>query len=364
MKFIKASTFGILAGALVSMGHAGQADAQFYKGKRVNVIINYAAGGNTDIQGRSVLRHIEKHVPGEPRFLVRNISGAGGIVGVNFLGEVAKRDGYTIGIFTIPIMAQIMDAPELRVDLRKLQMIGAIAQQTISHIRKDAVAGGMTSWQDFTKITKTIKTAGHGPQSSKDLRLRMFMEALKIPYEHVTGYKSAGKIRTAIMKNEVQLTADSMTGYFARVVPNLITPGISIPLWHIGLPTADGKDLRCHPALKQFPCFIQAYEYKFGKGARPKGLPCKAMVVIAGTRSLLRIIVFPKDAPKAALDTMRTAWAKTMKDEAYLAEFRKQNGSELDGLNGAEAQKTLQSVATVDPAVQKWLLAYAEKGKK
>jgi tripartite-type tricarboxylate transporter receptor subunit TctC len=178
MKFIKASTFCILAGALASMSAAGPADAQFYEGKRVNVIINYAAGGNTDIQGRSVLRHLEKYVPGEPRFLVRNISGAGGIVGVNFLGEVAKRDGYTIGIFTIPIMAQIMRAPELRVDLRKLQMIGAIAQQTISHIRKDVVPGGMQTWQDFTKITKTIKTAGHGPQSSKDLRLRMFMEAV------------------------------------------------------------------------------------------------------------------------------------------------------------------------------------------
>ncbi len=369
MKFIKASTFGILAGgiltgALVTMGLAGHADAQFYKGKRVNVIINYSAGGNTDIQGRSVLRHMKKHVPGEPRFLVRNISGAGGIVGVNFLGEVAKRDGYTIGIFTIPIMAQIMRAPELRVDLRKLQMVGAIAQQTISHVRKDIIPGGIQKWTDFTKITKTIRTAGHGPQSSKDIRLRMFMEALNIPYEHVTGYKSAGKIRTAIMKNEIQLTADSMTGYFARVVPNLVTPGISVPLWHIGLPTADGKDLKCHPALKQFPCFIEAYEHKFGKGARPKGMPFKAMVVIAGTRSLLRIIVFPDGAPKASLETMRAAWVKTMSDEGYLAEFRKQNGSELDGLTGAGAQKTLQSVATVDPAVQKWLLDYANKGRK
>ena len=88
------------------------------------------------------------------------------------------------------------------------------------------------------------------------------------------------------------------------------------------------------------------------------------MIVIAGTRELLRIIVLPDGAPKAALDTMRTAWANTMKDEAYLAEFRKQNGSELDGSTGADAQKTLARVASVDPAVQKWLLAYAEKGKK
>lgn len=362
---IKAASVALAAGAFAMASTTGIASAQFYKGRTVNVIINYAAGGNTDIQGRSVLRHMKQYVPGKPRFLVRNISGAGGIVGVNFLGEVAKRDGYTIGIFTIPIMAQIMRSPELRVDLRKLQMVGAIAQQTISHVRRDVIPGGMKTWKDFTKIKKTIKTAGHGPESSKDLRLRMFMEALHIPYQHVTGYKSAGKIRTAILKNEIQLTADSLTGYFARVVPNLIKPGISIPLWHIGLPTADGKDLRCAPKLvKMFPCFIQAYEYKYGKGARPKGMPFKAMIVIAGTRSLLRIIVLPEGAPKKALDIMREAWAKNMKDAGYLAEFHKQNGTDLDGLTGEEAQKTLQRVATVDPATQKWLLDYAAKAKK
>jgi len=363
MQVFKTASFCLFAGALAFSGAAGAGD--FYQGKRVSVIINYAAGGNTDIQGRSVLRHLEKHVPGDPRFLVRNISGAGGIVGVNFLGEVAKRDGYTIGIFTIPIMAQIMQSPELRVDLRTLQMVGAIAQQTISHIRKDVIPGGIQSWTDFTKITNTIKTAGHGPESSKDLRLRMFMEALKIPYEHVTGYKSAGKIRTAILKNEIQVTADSLTGYFARVVPNLIKPGISVPLWHVGLPTEDGKDLRCAPSLvKQFPCFIDAYEYKFGKGARPPGMPFKAMIVIAGTRELLRIIVLPEGAPRQARDVLREAWARTMKDKDYLAEFRKQNGTDLDGSTGEEAQKSLQRVATVEPAVRKWLLNYAAKAKK
>ena len=93
-------------------------------------------------------------------------------------------------------------------------------------------------------------------------------------------------------------------------------------------------------------------------------MPFKAMIVIAGTRSLLRIIVLPEGAPKEALDIMRAAWDKNMKDEGYLAEFRKQNGTDLDGLTGAVAQKTLQRVATVDPATQQWLLDYAAKAKK
>jgi hypothetical protein len=190
------------------------------------------------------------------------------------------------------------------------------------------------------------------------------MEAFEVPFEHVTGYKSAGQIRTAIMKNEVQMTADSMTGYYARVVPNLIETGISVPLWHVGIPTEDGKDMQCSDSVKDIPCFINAYEWKFGKGARPTGMRWEAIRVIAGTRELLRIIMLPEGAPKAASDALRTAWARTMKDPEYLDEFRKQNSSELEGWTGEVAQKKLERVATVDPKVQKWLLDYAAKGKK
>lgn len=362
MTFLRTSLFSILVGALAFAGSAGAAD--FYKGKTVNVIINYSAGGNTDIQGRSVLRFMENYISGEPRFVVRNVAGAGGSVGANFLAEAGKTDGTMMGIFTIPIMAQIMKAPELRVDLRTFQMVGAIAQQTISHIRKEA-AGGIEKIEDLFEIDTPIVTAGHGPTSSKDLRIRLFMEALDIPFRHVTGYKSAGRIRAAILKGEVDMTADSLTGYYARVVPQLMKPGVSMPLWHIGLPTDDGEDMKCSPLLEdRMPCFIQVYEMRHGKGARPSGVRWDAMRVIAGTRQLLRIIVLPEGAPKEALEVLRAAWKKTMEDPGYLAEYEKQNASELVGWEGAVAQEKLQQAATIDPDVQQWLLDYAEKGKQ
>lgn len=47
--------------------------AQFYKGKTLNVLINYGAGGNTDIQGRSVLRFMENYIEGKPRTVVQEL---------------------------------------------------------------------------------------------------------------------------------------------------------------------------------------------------------------------------------------------------------------------------------------------------
>src|SRR5215471_5778927 len=54
-----------------------QAERAFYHGKNVNFVINFAAGGPTDIEGRIVARHLAKHIAGNPTIIVQNMPGAG-----------------------------------------------------------------------------------------------------------------------------------------------------------------------------------------------------------------------------------------------------------------------------------------------
>jgi len=72
-----------------------QASAQepFYAGKRLTVLVNYAAGGPTDIEGRLFARHIGKYIDGQPAIVVQNRDGDSGLVGTNYIVEVAPRDG-------------------------------------------------------------------------------------------------------------------------------------------------------------------------------------------------------------------------------------------------------------------------------
>lgn len=358
MKFTGRVATGLIAIGFLAAGLATQADAQFYKGKTVNIIINYSAGGNTDIQIRSLIRFMKKYVPGKPRFVLRHIPGAGGIVGANYLAEAAKPDGRTIGGFTIPVMAQVMQDPAMRADLSKFLMVGALAQQTISHMRKD-VPPGINKPSDILKVTTLFKTAGHGPSSSKDLRIRLFMEMIGIKHKHVTGYKSAGRIRAAIMKNEVQFTADSLTGYAARVKPQLIDTGISIPIWHIGHPTPGGGLRRSDTVDPSIPSFLEIYQMKFGKGKRPTGMKWEAVLLIAKTRELLRSMFLPEGAPRQALVDLRAAWDKTMKDKGYQEEYRKLNASKLVSYDGPTATKMMKDAVNVSPELQKFLLDYA-----
>src|SRR5262249_60099673 len=54
------------------------AERSFYQGKTINFVINFAAGGPTDIEGRIIARHLAKHIPGQPTFVPQNMAGARG----------------------------------------------------------------------------------------------------------------------------------------------------------------------------------------------------------------------------------------------------------------------------------------------
>ena len=53
----------------------------------LNMIVNYPAGGPTDIEGRIVVHHLPAHIPGNPTMIVRNVGGAGGLIGIVTLTE-------------------------------------------------------------------------------------------------------------------------------------------------------------------------------------------------------------------------------------------------------------------------------------
>tara|TARA_R110000787_G_scaffold128581_1_gene240302 strand:+ start:421 stop:1518 length:1098 start_codon:yes stop_codon:yes gene_type:complete len=334
---------------------AGTATAQFYKGKTLNVLINYGAGGNTDVQGRSVLRFMEKYIPGQPRTVVRNMPGAGGIVATNYIVKAAKKDGSLMGIFTIAGMAELTQAKELTVSHKDLIFIGAIGQQQIGHVRKDVLEGGINKPTDFLKVTKVFKSAGHAPTSSKDLSIRLTLKLLGIKHEHVTGFKGANSIRRAILQNGIQYTEDSMTGYFNGVVPLLIKPGISTPIFHTGVPTPDGGLVHSDTVSKDIPTFLALYQAKYGAGKKPEPLAWGTYRKFAQMRQVLRILVLPKGAPKQAVADLRSAWIKTTKDKGYLAEYRKQNASDLVPLGGEDAQAVVNDLLTIKPEVQKFM---------
>ena len=117
MKVQKKASLFLLLGLIVFLAPAFAAEKVFYQGKTITFLINFSAGGPTDIEGRIVARHLARHIPGNPLIVVQNMSGAGGVTGINFLGEKAKPDALTLGYFTGPYNHHMMKSSSLRTDL-------------------------------------------------------------------------------------------------------------------------------------------------------------------------------------------------------------------------------------------------------
>src|SRR6185312_10718803 len=101
-----------------------RADEPFYKNKRLTLLINFAAGGPTDIEGRLLAKHIARHIDGQPAMIVQNRDGAGGLVGTNYVGELGPRDGSMFGYFTRAAWKYVMEPEKRAVHLRPFEFIG------------------------------------------------------------------------------------------------------------------------------------------------------------------------------------------------------------------------------------------------
>ena len=87
--------FGLLLGA-----QASAADKPFYQGKTLKLIVDYSAGGPTDIECRIYARHLKKHLAGSPTIVIQNRAGGGGNLAMNWIYERARRNGTVMGCQT------------------------------------------------------------------------------------------------------------------------------------------------------------------------------------------------------------------------------------------------------------------------
>jgi len=92
-------TLATLAGMSIGTAYAASA-GEFYKGKRMTLIVGYSAGGGYDTYTRLLGRHMKRHVPGNPSIIVKNRAGAGSITAANYIATIAPKDGTVFGTFS------------------------------------------------------------------------------------------------------------------------------------------------------------------------------------------------------------------------------------------------------------------------
>lgn len=350
----------LLAGALLSVTPALAGQAPFYQGKTITFLINFASGGPTDIEGRIVARHLTKHIPGNPVVVVQNMPGAGGVTGINFLGEAAKRDALTVGYFTGPYNHHMMRSTTLRTDLMKLPFLASVGSVTVCYIRSD-VAPGIKKPTDIAKAER-FRAGGLSFDSNKDLRFRLAFDVLGLKYDYVTGYNSSSAARLAVQRNEIQYHDENIPGYRGVVEPQMVKTGMVTPLYYHDLIAPDGS-MRKSPDYPELNSFTEVYTQIFGKA--PTGIKYETLKAAnMASQNLSRVALLTPDAPKEAVTSLRQAFTSLSKDEDFLAEAKKVMRFQPDFDVGEDGEKLRNSVLKAPPEIVDFVRKFIDEARK
>jgi tripartite-type tricarboxylate transporter receptor subunit TctC len=308
------------------------AQDSFFKGKTVRIVVPFAAGGGYDIYSRIIGRHMGKYIPGNPVFVVENITGAGGLIGMNHVFKVAKPDGLTIGtpIGTM-FVDQLIGKPGIEFDGRKFEYIGAPAQDTqllIVHKRT-----GIKSVEQWLSHPSPVKFGSTGPGSANESIPKIVKEALSLPLQVVSGYKGSSVIRLAFTGGEVDGVANAWES-MVSTWPQELESGDAVILLQ-----ASGKR---HPDLANVPLVIE-----YAKTEMANKL---VRGVINNFGATARPYVATSGTPKERIEVLRKAFMDTMKDPEFSAELKKAK-LDLNPLDGATLESNVKELFALDKAL-------------
>jgi tripartite-type tricarboxylate transporter receptor subunit TctC len=349
----------VVAAALAGLAALGApaADAQFYKGKTVTMMINYPAGGPTDIEGRIIARHLDRHIPGKPTVIIKNVGGGAGNLGANQLGEQSPRDGTTFGFFTWNFIDQILGAEGLRIKYQDFGFIAGVQQPNVVYARKD-IPPGIAKPQDILKA-KDFKIGALGTTSTQMFFATLPLDILGVKYKVVSGYKGLKEVETAVQQNEVQFSSSSLPGFTASIEPTMVKTGIVMPLFYFDIEDASGN-FRKSPALPNIQTFLEVYRSIHGADKMPSGQHWETLRFITRImNAMFRTAFLPPNAPKEALQDLRAAFANLWKDEQFLADYEKTVRTRPGFVGGEEGERIIASLGTVKPELVKFLRDYS-----
>jgi tripartite-type tricarboxylate transporter receptor subunit TctC len=158
------------------------AEANFFQGKTVRIVVGTSPGGGFDVYSRALARHMGNYIPGNPTFLVENISGAGHRIAANHVYKVARPDGLTIGnFFGGLLVGQVLGYSGIEFDAVKFEYIGVpVKDNPVCAFTK---ASGITSYERWTAAKTPVKLGATG---ADDLMLygipKILMPLLGFPY--------------------------------------------------------------------------------------------------------------------------------------------------------------------------------------
>jgi tripartite-type tricarboxylate transporter receptor subunit TctC len=288
------------AACLAGTGYAENVQ-DFYSGRTLNLTIGYSVGGGYDMYARLLGKYLGNHLPGKPTITPQNMPGAGSLKSINYLYEVAPKDGSTIGTFgrTMP------EEPLLGVadfDARKLNWLGSMDSDVALCVTwKDSK---IKTFQDM--LTKPSRFGGQGTGSDPDVMASAIRNLFHAKLQLVTGYPGSNETALAMERGEIDGECGTSWSTLQMRHPDWLRDHKVNLIVQMALEK--------HPDLPDVPLLLDL---------APDAGTRQILKVIAASQAFARPFAAPPGVPADRVDALRKAFADTLKDPAFLADAKR-----------------------------------------
>jgi len=319
----------VLATASAFVPAAAEPVADFYRGKQIKIYVRAAPGGNYDIYSRLLGRHIARFLPGNPTVLPINMPGGGGLVALNYVANVAPRDGTVLTMITqsFPMDQALGLDKNLKVDLRSLNWIGNMSET--NEFFYTAKSSPTKTLEDARQRETPVAATGAG--SIMTQLAAVYNNMLGTRFKVIYGYPSGPDMTLAVERGEVE----------GRSTSNPQVLGAS------KAEVAAKYNFLIQAGLRRFPDYEEVPLLReLATGAEQQAVfdfISKAVVVA-------RPIVTNAGVPAERVAALRRAFDAAMADPLLLDEARREN-LDIGTRSGEELQGMVAGMLATPPAI-------------
>lgn len=324
----------LAACALAASTQTAVAQAPFYQGKTIQIVVGFGPGGGYDAYARLIARAMGNHIQGNPVFVVQNMPGAGSRVAANWLYNVAPKDGTALAtvVQSTPV-DQVFGEPGVKFDAARFAWIGnPIVDNLVSITTRDSGLGTMEDVK--AKGGLICGSSGGGPTVSFP---NAISKLLGTKVQVVAGYPGVSAITLAMERGELNCNGGQAWSSMKATMANLMKEGKLNVIVQWGAEA----DPDISATMGRKVPLVQDYARSDAERA--------ALRLLGSTAALSRPLLGPPDMPAERVAILRAAFDATMKDAGFLAEAAKA-GMDIKPLSGVAIQKIVEGLVRSSPA--------------
>ena len=280
-----------------------QTPEQFYKGRQLSMIVFTGAGSTYDIYARLLVRHLADHIPGKPTIIVQNMPGAGGLKAEEYIYRIAPKDGTVMGTVGRGLPFEpMLGENEGNLDPLKFTWLGSMNRDV--SLAMSWLTSKVKTFEDLKQ--RELLVPGTGTGADSEILPLAFNRFAGTRFKIIEGYRDTAVAALAMERGELDGLAYWSWASIMAVHPDWVRDKKVNLLFQTGVDPI--------PQLPDVPCIRNLVADPTDRAA---------LAFLLAREIVGRPFFAPPDLPPDRAATLRSAFAATMRDPAFLEDAQR-----------------------------------------